>query len=350
MSNPARDLLWPTDPHILLRVVMLYVGQGTSNIILAKDGDGYLTLLHDIHLDTNLGGVDVVRLVDDLLDGSELDVFANSHPHNDHLCGVERLHETVGMKGVWHSNHRPSKQHDDAYQELQRVLSRVREEGGEEVKLCGSRSMKTFGEAEYYVLAPAEYVVDDIGDETPEGRDRRIHEHCAVLKFGAKGTWVMLTGDADRDAWECHITDYHTERLPAQILTAAHHGSRTFFRYKEEDEPYLDALTSIGPEYVLISAPKRSESPHGHPHESAVKLYADQVGDDNVLHTGASRYSFICDLYHDGTYQISDDGGALADEYAFRDPEKESSPNSSSRIVMPVVISTRVDDRPMGSH
>ena len=53
-ENKARELLWPTDTSILLRFVFLYVGQGSSTIILVKDGDTYKSILVDINLDSDL--------------------------------------------------------------------------------------------------------------------------------------------------------------------------------------------------------------------------------------------------------------------------------------------------------
>jgi competence protein ComEC len=229
----------------------------------------------------------------------------------------------------------------------------VTQRGGKEVKLQGSRTPSAVGEVQYFVLAPAEYVVDDIAEETAEARYQRIHEQCAVLRLGFDSTWVMLTGDADRDAWEKHITSYHEERLPSQVLSAAHHGSRTFFRHDEDEEPFRDALQKIAPDYVVISAPKRSESPFGHPHEDAVREYADQVGDDNVLHTGKMRYSFVCDVFRDGTYQITDDGGELAKAYHVggNEPENDGGSGGKARQApAPAVVVTRVDRRPMGTH
>lgn len=353
MANRAREILYPANGDILVRVAFLYVGQGSSTVIFVADGDTYTTLLLDIHLDRNLGGIDVPRLMTDLLDGGSLDVFLNSHPHNDHTCGVEELHNAVPIDAVWHSGHIPSKEHEGAYAELQRVIAAVIDAGGEEEELCGSRTPKAIGEAECYVLSPAQHVKDDISDETSEGRDRRIHEHCTVLRIGRDDTWVMLPGDADRDAWEKHITDYYGPlgKLASQVLAAAHHGSRTFFRYAEGDEPYLDALEAIDPEYVVISAPKREESPHGHPHEDAVALYAAHVGDDNVLHTGQDRYTYICDVFHDGQYPISSDQGELAEEYGFKDKDDEGG-GQKSRWVAPAISfpRTRVDDRPMGGQ
>jgi beta-lactamase superfamily II metal-dependent hydrolase len=293
MSNVAREVIWPKKSNVLVRVVFLYVGQGDCTLVLVKDGNRYKTLVVDINRDEENGGIDVPRLMKDLLDDEDgkLGVFVNTHPHNDHLRDVLELSEQVDIQEVWHSGHKPGKKHQDAYQDLQKVIKKVKKAHGSsaETELAGSRSATDIGEAQYYVLAPADHVKDDIDGETDDERYRRIHEQCAVLRFGKDDTWVMLAGDADRDAWEKHITDYHKDRLPSQVLGAAHHGSRTFFRYDKKDDPYLDALKKIGPYYVILSAPTCDESPHCHPHEDAVELYEDEVGADNVLHTGKNE-------------------------------------------------------------
>ena len=343
MTNVAQEVIWPLDPNILVRVVFLYVGQGASAIVLVADGGTYKTLLVDINHDLTNSGLDVPKLLADLLEdeGGRLGVFVNTHPHNDHLGGIVELSDTIEIGEVWHSGHNPGKDHGDAYDNLQNVIKKVKDAGGSEIELLGSSSPTAIGEASYYVLAPAEYVVDDIQDETPDVRYRRIHEQCAVIKFGSDPNWIMITGDSDRDAWEKHIANYHTDRLSAEILGAAHHGSRTFFRYDDEDEPYLDGLRNIAPTYVVISAPRRDESQHGHPHEDAVQFYADEVGADNVLHTGENRHSFICDIFRDQEISIQPDNGVLVDEYSTGDGKTMS---------VPAFVRTRVDRRPMGRN
>jgi len=225
MANTARQLLWPSDPDTLVRVVFLHVGQGASAIVLAADGSSYKSLLVDINLDPKNGGIDVPRLIKDLVGEDGLDVFVNTHPHNDHLCGLVDLSDEVEIGEVWHSGHVPGPKHCDRYKDLQEVIKKVKKAGGSEVLLQGSRSPSTIGEVDYYVLSPAEYVVDEIGDETDEVRYRRIHEHCAVLKFGSDDKWIMIPGDADRDAWELHITNYHKsayQLLCSERLTTDH--------------------------------------------------------------------------------------------------------------------------------
>lgn len=354
MVNVAKDVLWPTDPNILIRVAFLYVGQGDSQVVIIRDGTAYKTLVVDINRDKEgNGGISVPRLMKDLLahqDG-RLDVFVNTHPHNDHLDDITELSESVDIQEIWHSGHVPGKQHQDSFKELKAVVKKVKKKYGEEaeIELEGSRSAKSIGDAEYYVLAPAAHVKDDISDESDDTRYRRIHEQCAVLKFGKGDTWVMLTGDADRDAWEKHITEYHKKRLPAQILSAPHHGSKTFFRY-DDDDPYLDALQAIAPTYVVISAPKSSESPHEHPHDDAVKFYEDQVGADNVLHSGKNRESYICDIFDDGTFHIQADT-LLVDEYGKDESTATNSKNSNIGWLAPAIAPrTKIDQRPMGSN
>jgi len=322
-TNKARELLWPTDAQILVRFVFLYVGQGSSIIVLVRDHDSYKSILIDINLDSDNGGVNVPQLMSDLLSGEKLNVFVNTHPHNDHLRGLIELSNKLDIDEIWHSGHKPGKKHDESYKDLEKVIKKVKDGGGKEIKLEGSREEKTIVEAAYYVLAPAEYVCDDIQGEDQDTRYRRIHEQCSVLKFGASGTWVMLPGDADRDAFEKHITEYHKERLGSVLLAAPHHGSRTFFRYNEEDEPYYKALNGINPSHVIVSAPKQSESQWDHPHEDAVNFYKDKVGEENVYHTGAERHCYIFDIFEDGkTSSVNHDKGELVKVYKISDGDE----------------------------
>ncbi len=314
-KNTARELLWPDgDSNILVRAVFLYVGQGSSTILLVKDGDGYKVILIDTNLDSENGGLDVPALLTDLLDGQDLDVFVNTHPHNDHLKGLTELSEAVTINEVWHSGHIPGKKHDDAYQELQKVIKKVKDGGGTVVELKGSDEEKTLADASYYILSPAEYVTDDVNDEDQEKRYARIHEQCAVLKFGKGSAWILAAGDAGKSAFKKHITKHHKDRLTASALAASHHGSRSFFKDKEEDDPYMEALDKIDPTEIIVSAPTQKESPFDHPDDDAMKLYDDNVGKDCVYHTGKERHSYIFDIFEDEDCadMVSDDGDLTA--------------------------------------
>lgn len=349
MANKGHDILWPADPQILVRVAILHVGQGSSALVFIADGDTYRTLLIDINLDAKAEGINVPKLVADVLGENELGIFVNTHPHSDHLCGVTDLGEAVSIGEVWHSGHIPGPDDRAAYDDLKKLIKKVTDAGGAEMEMRGSNDPTTIGEAECYILAPADYVKEEIGDEPPKERRKRIHEQCAVLKFGCGDRWILIPGDADRDAWELHITKYHKDRIGADVLAAAHHGSRSYFKHDEKDDPYLDSLKGTAPTYVIVSAPRVEESRHDHPHPDAMDLYRNQVGEDNLLHTGEQRYSFICDIFRDGTYTVTSDSGELSEAYPCGTDDNNRNGSPSSRASgFPAVVTTRVDRRPMG--
>lgn len=326
MSKTARDVLIPTDATVF-RIAFLYVGQGEATLLLLPDAGNFRVMLVDTNVDKENGGIDMVALLKDLLD-EELDVFVNTHPHTDHVRGIKDIHDAVGVKEVWHSGHVPSKEHRDAYDELQDVINDI---GTDNVyELRGTREENTVehgekpcphpvGEPLYNVLSPAQYVKDEIAGEKPADRDRRIHEQCGVIRFvyGKSAKGVLLTGDSDRTAWEERITDYHAERLSSHVLSASHHGSRTFFKDTEDDaEPYKAHMDEIKPSIVIISAPKQSESKFEHPHDDAIDIYKDYVGKEGILHLGAYRVCIIVDIDINGNVSVIKDT-KLVQAYGF---------------------------------
>lgn len=314
-SNVARDVLIPTDTRVAVRVVFLYVGQGSSILVLFRKDGKYRSVLVDTNLDKGANGIDVPKLVKDLLGEDSLYAFVNTHPHDDHLCGIKELDEAVTISQVWHSNHKPSKKHGSRYDDLLAIIDRL--DASNVVVLNGSNESEKHGDAEFHFLAPAEHVNDDVNEAQADERYARIHENCAVMKVGCSGKYVLITGDADLVGFREHITDYHKDHLGAYVLDASHHGSRSFFKEKEGDAPYLDHIEAIDPEFVIISAPKQDESRHDHPHDDALELYENYA---TVLHMGPKRESFICDIFDDGTANDpKSDGGKLSKEYGFPD-------------------------------
>jgi competence protein ComEC len=317
-ETTVSGLLWPSEKRVLVRIAFLYVGQGSCLVAIVRDGGVHRALVIDSNLDRSNGGIDVPRFLKDLLPNGELYAFVNTHPHDDHLAGVKEIGETLTVQNVWHSGHLPTKKYGTYHPDLKKLMETVERENGKNavLEISGSDSPRALFDAEVYFLAPADHVKDDVNEEDADARYQRIHENCAVLRIGKGDSWVLVTGDADLVAFREHITEHHKDRLPAFVLDASHHGSRSFFVASEGDEPYLDALKTIAPEYVVMSAPTAEESRHDHPHDDAVKLYAAQVGAEKVLHTGKERETFFFDIYDDGTHSgPQTDEGKLAQEY-----------------------------------
>jgi beta-lactamase superfamily II metal-dependent hydrolase len=205
--------------------------------------------------------------------------------------------------------------------------------------------IKKIGNINFQVFSPSEYVADDIADEKQDRRYQRIHEQCAVIRFSygsSNESHIMITGDSDKKAWESHITNYHKKNLYSNILSASHHGSRTFFKESEDDENiYEEHYKNISPEYVVVSAPKQSESKHGHPHDDAINLYLKLIQKENILHLGKNLECAIVDINSFGELDITMDK-ALVEEYGFNiDKDSFSSKNVG-------IKTSQLDEKPMG--
>ncbi|MEQ8475047.1 MBL fold metallo-hydrolase [Fulvivirga sp.] len=319
VGNLAKEKLIPDEG--VLRCAHLYVGQGESTLFVIPNGSNFIFVLLDCNVDRKNRGIDLVKLLKDLLDDGDELIFINTHPHNDHLIGLKKLHDEIGFKEVWHSGHKPGKKHEGAYEELKYVIEQIGDEN--EFVLCGSNSdntvrtsdketsiIKKLGDIDYQVLSPAEYVSDDVDGEDDDTRYNRIHEMSGVIKFkyGVNLKSILHTGDSDKKAWQDHITDYHSNSLGSEVLSASHHGSRSFFKNdKDDQEPYEDHMDKIEPEYLVISAPKQSESQFDHPHDDAIELYKKYVNDENIYHLGDDRHSLFVDITSDGEISIEKD-------------------------------------------
>ena len=351
MANTAKGVIIPQQAGVF-RVVFLYVGQGDSTLLVIPSANSYKYVLVDSHLDKKLGGIDIVAMLADLLD-QKLDVFVNTHPHIDHLKGVKEVFDKVGIKEIWHSGHIPGGDHKESYKDLKKIIDEIGEK--KTYLLKGSRQLNKLDDKEYdlgdvsfNVLSPAEYVIDEIADEKPEERYRRIHEQCGVIKFiyGTEPKEILITGDSDSVAWKEHITEYHKERLPSFLMTASHHGSKTFFRQNEDEEEYTDHLDMISPSHLVVSAPKQSESKHGHPADEAMTIYKKYVAESNVYHLGKNRECLIVDIYPSGEVELLFDRDLVA-QYGLKNDDDEK--GGKKEIVSTFsIVGTKIDNKPMG--
>lgn len=355
MGNVAKEIIKPTKSGVF-RVVFLYVGQGDATLLVVPDGESYKYLLVDSNTDEEAGGIDILKLLKDLFAGSStgLDIYINTHPHNDHLKAVKDIYEKIGIDQIWHSGHTPGKDKENVvYKDFKEVMDEL---GNDKVFLLkGSREENKLddqvvqvGDIKYNILAPAEYVSDDIEDEKADKRYSRIHEQCSVIRFryGKKEKQVLITGDADYVAWSEHIADYHKDRLPSTILSAAHHGSNSFFwkASDTEEDAYEEHLDKINPTYIVVSAPKQKESRHDHPDDEAMEKYRDKVGKDAVFHLGAKRECVIVDIDLEGNLSLILDD-KLVEKYGFKNGGDGGKKES---IFFPPPPITKLDDKPMG--
>jgi competence protein ComEC len=352
MANVAQNIILPP-PHVF-RAVFLYVGQGESTLLAVPEGDRHRIVLVDSNEDEEgNNGIDITKLLEDLFRDTQdrLAAYINTHPHMDHFDGVRKIYDAVGIDQLWHSGHKPGGDHKDAYKDLEYVMQKLGDsrvfclKGSREDNKLADKEVK-LGDINYNVLSPAEYVSDVIDDEDPDARYRRIHEQCGVIRFryGQQEKQILLTGDANRKAWETHITDYHKDRLPSTVLSAVHHGSNTFFweNADAEGDPYTEHLKAINPTHVIVSAPTREKSKHDHPHKEAMEQYESQVGKDKVHHLGQREECIIVDIDESGGIDLYPDD-ELVSAYGSKTNDGKSSSGGGGPIIM-----TRLDRKPMG--
>jgi competence protein ComEC len=350
----------------IFRTVFLYTGQGESTLLVIPTGTSitdYMYVLVDSDRDKEPNEIDLVQMFKDLFKSSgELNTFINTHPHNDHIGGIKEVYNEIGFKEVWHSNHRPGPKHKDKYEDLKYVIEKVGKTN--EYFLFGTDDLnavrtsgdvkisKKLGNIDYQVLSPAKYLWEDINDEDQDTRDDRIHEQCGVIKFtyGTDAKSILITGDSDKAAWKDHITEHHKDNLPSYVLSASHHGSRSFFKKgKDDKEAYETHIENIKPIYLVISAPKQDESPYGHPDDDALELYKKHIEEDNILHLGKNLESLIVDIDADGTVEVKVDK-ELVEEYGKGDDD-EGDDGNKARDYSSIYVgsqTSRIDNKPMG--
>lgn len=306
-----KELLNP--PSGTLRIIFLYVGQGEATLMIIPSGNDHQYALIDSNTDKERNGMNIKELLSSLK--KDTLVFINTHPHDDHVRGVEDIKDKI--KEVWHSGHIPGKKYGESFKELEAVIKKVGDKnvfylrGSKDVNRLHtdreetSKVVRKIGDVDYQVFSPAKYVCDEIDGEDPKARRKRIHEQCGVLKFTYKDKSVLFTGDSNKAAWKDYITNYYKDSLKSDVLSSAHHGSRTFFKEDEKDEDiYEEHIKKIEPEYLVISAPKKKDSPHDHPHNDAMRLYKKYVKEKNVFHLGIKEKSTVVDIDNMGTLNI----------------------------------------------
>ena len=192
-----------------------------------------------------------------------LDAVALSHPHPDHMGGLQPVLEHIEVGALWVP--RPPEPGEAAYLALWRTAFRR----GVPIRMPPDRPGRDID-----LLHP-------IGGFSGTTR-RRVNDESLVLRFTHGARSVLFTGDveAQAEAWLAPDLD------PVDVVKVPHHGSRS--------SSSSALVAALHPSVAVFSC--GSESRFGHPHPEALAAWRGAVW----LRTD-----------RDGTVQVSTDGRDL---------------------------------------
>lgn len=243
-----------------LRVHFIDVGQGDS--ILAES-DGHFMLI-------DAGENDQAGIVSDYLRQAgvtTLDYVVGTHPHSDHIGGLDEIIEGFTVKTVI----LPPAAHTT--RTFEDVLDAISNKG---LKITKSVPGSTYalGNASFTIVAPAR----DYGDD--------LNNWSVGLRLSYGQNSFLMCGDAEDKAEADMVSS--GMNLSADVLKAGHHGSRT-----STSDAFLE---NVSPSYVVIQCGKGNS--YGHPHkETLEKLEEDGIEvlrtDENGTIVAASDGEYI---------------------------------------------------------
>ena len=231
-----------TNPEIqsssgTLNVHFIDVGQGDS--ILIQDGTHFML----VDAGENDQGDTVVNYLKEQ-GVTSLDYVIGTHPHSDHIGGLDDVLETFPAKTVI----MPPVEHTTAT--FEDVLDAV---AGQGLKITKPVPGDTYdlGLSKFTVLGP----VGDYADE--------LNDWSVGIRLTDGNHSFVMCGDAETEAEEDMARS--GLNLSADVLKSGHHGSRT-----SSSPEFLEA---VSPSWAVISCGKGNS--YGHPHEETLKKYAE---------------------------------------------------------------------------
>lgn len=234
-----------------LRMTVLDVGQGDAVVL---ELPGKRTILID-------GG----GLFDDRFDIGEqvvvpfllsrwigrLDAVVLSHPHPDHLNGLQAVLRHIPVKQVWDSGQRTGM---PTYLWFEEVL---RDRRIPHKILEADYQSSEFAPVRIAVLHPSNALLSG----SPRGRFSDVNSNSLVLSVRYGKVTLLLPGDIEQEAEE-RLLEQGAE-LGAQVLKVPHHGGRT-----SSSEPFL---ARVRPSVAVVSAGYRNR--FRHPHQETLDRY-----------------------------------------------------------------------------
>ncbi|MGV8146903.1 MAG: ComEC/Rec2 family competence protein [Alkaliphilus sp.] len=262
-----------SDFDSLLSIHVIDVGQSESILIIAPNRN---TILIDAG-DEDQGKKVVKYLKKRKID--DIDVMIVTHPHSDHIGGVEAVANKYEIDKFF----MPNVTHDtDTYKNLLHVL----EQHDIDVSF-GEKNMRMQIDENLYL-----FLLSPIKDHA-----ENLNNWSIVTKVQYNKKSFLFAGDAEYELEMDLIEMYDANFLRSHVLKIGHHGSNT-----STTEKFLDV---VQPSVALISVGK--ENPYGFPHREVIKrlvsrnimIYrTDEQSDIVILSDGLEIWSYDTPWFH----------------------------------------------------
>lgn len=228
-----------------LRIYFLNVGQGDGALIITPEGKTAL-----VDGGETSRGQELVSWLRSI-GVTTIDWVMPSHPHVDHIGGLNAVLEQLPVRGALVS----SQEHTTATYRRQMAL-------------LGSKGINVVQAKEGVALQLDKYVTATTLNPPPAllTTQEPLEDNSVVLRVCLAAICALFTGDIGNEGEEGLIDRYgrFPELLRSQVLKVSHHGSA------EPNNPALLAL--ISPEVAVIGA--GAGNPFGHPTEKALQKLA----------------------------------------------------------------------------
>ena len=247
-QGSAKAAVQTSVPQGTISIKMLDVGQGDAILIQTQEQ----TVLIDT---SDVDERDKLRAQLAKAGVKKIDKVILTHPHADHIGGMEVLLDGSYEIGSIYDNGMPS-----TSKLYLSYMKKAKARGIPHHALKAGDVLDFGGGAQFKVLSPEESLVQK-GQQKGYKHDPNNESVVGRLTFGQFA--MLFTGDAEKEA-EASIAARYGSELKSQVLKAPHHGSKT-----SSSAAYLRL---VQPETCVISYGAGND--YGHPHKETLKKYA----------------------------------------------------------------------------
>lgn len=233
VKNQQSTTLPAEDPSAgILKVHYIDVGQGDS-ILVQSDGQNML-----IDAGDNDQGQKVVTYLEKV-GVKQLDVVVGTHPHADHIGGLDTVIAAFPVKAVYMPRiAHTSKSFGDLLDAIEAKGLKINSaRAGVEIPLTGVTAE---------ILAPVKQSYED------------LNNYSAVIRVSSGEQTFLFMGDAEKEVEEELLSA--EQDLHADVLKVGHHGSNS--------GTCSAFLAAVKPQYAIIQV--GADNKYGHPHREPI--------------------------------------------------------------------------------